>query len=84
MYIHLGNNVVISAKSLIAILNIEPPVAEDLQDIIYTVKASKKAVNISEKGKEKSLILTDTKAYFSPISSNTLYKRGLNYFKEDQ
>lgn len=83
MYIHLGNNVVISSKSLIAILNIEPPVADDLQDIIYMVKASKKAVNISDKGKEKALILTDDKAYFSPISSTTLYKRGLNYFKED-
>jgi PHD/YefM family antitoxin component YafN of YafNO toxin-antitoxin module len=82
MYIHLGNNVVISSKSLIAILNIEPPVAEDLQDIIYSVKSSQKAVNISDKGKEKALILTDDKAYFSPISSTTLYKRGLNYFKE--
>ncbi|HBQ86934.1 MAG TPA: DUF370 domain-containing protein [Syntrophomonas sp.] len=83
MYIHLGNNVVISSKSLIAILNIEPPVAEDLQDIIYSVKSGQKAVNISDKGKEKALILTDDKAYFSPISSTTLYKRGLNYFKED-
>lgn len=83
MYIHLGNNVVISSKSLIAILNIEPPVAEDLEDIIHSVKASKNFVNISSIGKEKALILTDEKAYFSPISSTTLYKRGLNYFKED-
>lgn len=82
MYIHLGNNVVISSKSLIAILNIEPPVGEDLQDIIHFVKEDKKTVNISNKGKEKALVLTDTKSYFSPISSTTLYKRGFNYFKE--
>lgn len=82
IYIHLGNNIITSAKNIIAIINIEPPVSVDLQDIIEIAKQDKKFINISDKEKEKSLVITDDNIYISPISSNTLYKRGLNYYKE--
>jgi regulator of extracellular matrix RemA (YlzA/DUF370 family) len=82
IYIHLGNNFITSSKNIIAILNIEPPVSDDLLDIIEIAKQEKKCINISTKEKEKSLIITDDNIYISPISSITLYKRGLNYYKE--
>ncbi|HHV15375.1 MAG TPA: DUF370 domain-containing protein [Gelria sp.] len=82
MYIHLGNNYIISSQNLIAILNIEPPLSEDLIDIIDTAKLDKKLINISKKGKEKALIVCDNKVYLSPISSTTLYKRAFTYCKE--
>lgn len=82
MYIHLGNNHIISSQNIIAILNIEPPIAEDLIDIIDTAKMDKNLINISEKGKEKTLIVCDNKVYLSPISSTTLYKRALSHYKE--
>jgi len=76
MYIHLGNNHIISSQSIV------PPRSEDLTDIIDNAKLDKKLINISEKGKEKALIVCDNKVYLSPISSTTLYKRAFRHYKE--
>lgn len=82
MYIHLGNNYIISSGDIIAILNIENPLSNDIKDIIEIAKYERYLVNVSEKGKEKSLVICDDKFYLSPISSNTLYKRALSQYKE--
>lgn len=82
MYIHLGNDVVISAQSLIAIVNIEEPLSADLQDIIDIAALDRKLINITEKDKKKALVICDDCAYISPISSQTLYKRANNYYGE--
>ncbi len=78
MYVHLGNNYIISFSDIIAILNIEPPISHDLKDIIDMARIEKCLVSISEKGKEKSLVICNDKLYLSPISSNTLFKRAAN------
>ncbi|QGU00605.1 OrfX [Candidatus Syntrophocurvum alkaliphilum] len=82
MYIHLGNDYVISAKGIIAILNIEPPVSEDVLDIIEIARDKKNIINISSNNKEKALVICDDKIYMSPISSFTLCKRVFKYDKE--
>lgn len=82
MYIHLGNNYIISSQNIIAILNLESPMSEDIQDIVEMARAEKRLVPISEKGKDKSLVLCDDKVYLSPISSTTLYKRAALYVLE--
>ncbi|MGE5389971.1 MAG: extracellular matrix regulator RemB [Deltaproteobacteria bacterium] len=81
MYMHLGNNCVISTKNIIAILNMEE-LSEDVQDIIEVARLDKKLTNISDKGKEKALVICDEQVYLSPISSLTLYRRARNPFKE--
>jgi len=83
MYIHLGSDVVISAQNLIAIVNIEKPLSADIQDILDIATEERKLINISAKDKKKALVICDDCAYISPISSNTLYKRANNYYKED-
>jgi len=82
MYIHLGSDFIIPASSVIAILNIEGPVSKDLHEIIEIAELDKKLVNISNKDKKKALLICDDKAYISPISSNTLFKRATNFYKE--
>lgn len=82
MYIHLGNNYIISAQSIIAILNIEPPFSEDVEDIIHVALDKRNLINVSENGKEKALVICDDNVYISPISSTTLYKRSFNQYKE--
>ncbi|MGI5879997.1 MAG: extracellular matrix regulator RemB [Syntrophomonadaceae bacterium] len=82
MYIHLGNNYIISAGDIIAILSLEPPVADEVKEIIEIAKIDKKITNVSEKGKEKTLVICDQGLIFSPISSTTLQKRAFNYLKE--
>ncbi|HWP95589.1 MAG TPA: extracellular matrix/biofilm biosynthesis regulator RemA family protein [Syntrophomonadaceae bacterium] len=82
MYIHLGNNHIISSQDVIAILNLNTSLSEDVLDIMEIARSEKKLVNISEEGKEKSLIICNDRTYISPISSITLYKRGAAYTKE--
>lgn len=82
MYLHLGNNYIISSQNIIAILNLNPPLNEDIKDIMEIARSERKLVNISEKGKNKALILCDDKVYLSPISSNTLYKRASHFIEE--
>lgn len=76
MYIHLGNNYIISAQDIVAILNMNTNLSEDLMDIIEMARLDKKLTNISEEGKEKSLVICNDRVYLSPISSVTLFKRG--------
>ena len=78
MYIHLGNNHIISSEEIIAIINLQPPWSEDIQDIIQIAKDYKQLINISENGKEKALVVCDNKVYKSPISSTTLCRRSYN------
>lgn len=81
MYMHLGNNCVIPTRDIIAILNVEE-VSADTQDIIDMARLDKKLTNISDKGKEKALIICADQVYLSPISSITLYRRAGYPFKE--
>jgi len=82
MYIHLGNDVVVSAVDVIAILNIEDLISADLRDIIEIAEIEKKLMIISKNEKRKALVICDDRSYISPISSNTLYKRASHYPKE--
>lgn len=82
MYIHLGNNYIISADKVIAVLNYEKPISKDLEEIVEIARIEKKLINISEKGKEKAVIVCDQNVYLSPISSTTLFKRAFNHLKE--
>jgi len=56
MYMHLGNNCVIPTRNVIAILNMED-LSEDVKDIIEVARLDKKLTNISDKGKEKALVV---------------------------
>ena len=82
MFLHIGGNIDILNREIIAILNIEPPIAKDIKDIIEIAKMEKTIFNISEKGKEKALIICTDKVYLSPISSTTLFRRSENFYKE--
>ena len=82
MYIHLGNDVVVSAVDVIAILNIEDLISADLRDIIEIAEIEKKLTIISKNEKRKALVICDNRSFISPISSTTLYKRASHYPKE--
>lgn len=82
MFLHLGNDRVISGDSVIAILNITEPISKDMQEIIENAALEKKLINISKHDKKKALIVCDEGVYLSPISSNTLFKRAIQYHKE--
>lgn len=75
MFIHLGGEKMIRAAEIIAIfdLSIDKNSKISKQFIEYASK-TKKLETIGEE-QSKSLIVTDHKLYYSPISSTTLKKR---------
>ncbi|WP_080843608.1 extracellular matrix regulator RemB [Cytobacillus gottheilii] len=73
MYIHVGEDVLVRAKDIVAIIDKESssssPYAEE-----FLRRYEKEAVNLSKSG-FKSVVITTEKVYFSPLSSNTLKRR---------
>ena len=84
MYIHLGNDVLVSFSNLISIVNIENQITKETQAIMNKAESKKKLVMIGRDDKNKSLVVCLDKVYISPISSTTLYKRALHLNWEDK
>jgi len=79
MFVHLGGDVVIPAKDIIAIMDIELcDISHNTREFLETADDEDFIVKISEE-KPKSFVLSErdnkTVIYLSPISSATLYKR---------
>lgn len=75
MFLHVGTDVVVSLKRVIAILDLKSAGSTDAtREFLDHLKSQKKVTDISG-GDAKSVVLTDTEAFLSPISSLTLKKR---------
>ncbi|WP_078543246.1 extracellular matrix regulator RemB [Litchfieldia alkalitelluris] len=68
MFIHLGENVIIHSKDVVAILDRDSVVDE------FFEKQAGQIVELT-KTEYKSVVVTINQIYFSPLSSNTLKKR---------
>ncbi|MFD3258936.1 extracellular matrix regulator RemB [Paenibacillus lentus] len=75
MYIHLGGEKVIFSSELVAIfdISIEKSSKISKQFVSHAIKEK----NVQRIGEEeaKSIVVTKTKVYYSPISSATLKKK---------
>ncbi|WP_406677383.1 extracellular matrix regulator RemB [Moorella sp. ACPs] len=78
MYLHIGNEMVVPYKEIIAILNLSTTSRSTVNSAF--LKAAK--LQGKEPGSEgyKSCIITDNDIYFSSISSGTLMKRASSIF----
>jgi extracellular matrix regulatory protein B len=73
MYIHVGEEVTIKSKDIIAILDKESTKSQPFtNDFIH--RQNELIVNAA-KGSYKSVVITLDKVYYSPFSSGTLKKR---------
>lgn len=73
MYIHIGEDINIQVRDIIAILDKESINDSTLAQEFFS-HHNDKLLNLA-KGSFKSVIITSTKVYLSPIASNTLKKR---------
>lgn len=79
MFLHIGGDVVIPVKNIIAILDIESTtISKDTKEFL-TIAEEEGFINSISNDLPKSFIITETdkksKIYLSPISSVTLQKR---------
>ena len=78
MFLHIGDNILLAKKDIIAILNWETE-QERNSNMAFFRRLQQEKRNIitcKDKNKIKSLILTGDTVYLSPISCQTLKKRG--------
>jgi len=75
MFLHLGADVVVPKKDIIAILEINTRSSPITKEFLEIARDEGFIEYISENNKEKSYLVTTDKIYFSPISCTTLKKR---------
>lgn len=75
MFVHLGGDVIIPIKEIIAILDVK--ITEESKDTAQFLQVAREEGFVQEnsEGEPKSFIITDRHVYLSPISSFTLRKR---------
>lgn len=74
MFIHIGGDTVVSSSDVIAIFDIDSKDKPATKAFLEQESALGR-VEVVDVAELKSFIITDTKVYFSPISSLTLKKR---------
>ncbi|HVJ49104.1 extracellular matrix regulator RemB [Desulfitobacterium sp.] len=85
MFLHLGGDVLVNQQKVIAILDLETAMKNTASEsFLNSMKQNEKIYYISDKGKEKSLIITTEGNYLSPISSTTLLKRSITVVEQEE
>lgn len=74
MYIHLGGETVIRSRELVAILDLSGEKSEDAASF-FADESQLNAVQKIGEEESKSLVVTTTGYYLSPVSTATLKKR---------
>jgi hypothetical protein len=76
MFLHIGADVVVSLDDLVAIIDLETArKKEATREFLSFASDDQVAIHIGNRVREKSIIITRGKIYFSPISTTTLLKR---------
>ena len=78
MFIHLGENSVISDKEIIGIFDMDTSTVNKATRDYLTLAEKSGRVEYVNYDLPKSFIVTDNKVYISPVNTATLYKRGKN------
>ncbi len=74
MFLHLGSNVSISSREIIAIFDLTTTNSSDTRSFLQTAQDEGFLIEPIE-GEPKSFVLTAKQIYLSPIASLTLRKR---------
>jgi len=82
LFLHLGNDRVISGEKVIAIVNLERDTAETTRLMMERAGREGRLAKVSPTDKQKALVICDDGLYISPISSHTLYKRSISSRQE--
>lgn len=75
MFIHLGGDVMVPNKEVIAIFDLKMKDSSDSTKEFLHVAEEEGFVVVIDENDSKSFVVTNQKVYFSPISSLTLKKR---------
>jgi len=79
MFLHLGADVMVSKKDIVAILDLQTRVAAPTRDFLRMIHGEGLLEKIIEEGEsQRSFVITTDRVYISPISCSTLKKRAFS------
>ncbi|MCL4440225.1 MAG: DUF370 domain-containing protein [Firmicutes bacterium] len=84
MFLHLGGDVMVLKKDIIAILDARIKNSAITREFIEIAKDEGFIQPISNQEKEKSFVITSKEIYVSPISCTTLKKRSDNIMENTE
>lgn len=73
LYVHVGEDILVRSSEIIAIL--DKKTVNSSQDIKELLEKKSKSIVHLTKGSFKSIVVTESMIYFSPLASGTLKKR---------
>lgn len=77
MFLHLGGDVVVHKKDIIAIIDARTKISQATKEFLEIAEDEGFFSAVAEPEKEKSFVITTHHIYLSPISCVTLKKRAL-------
>ena len=80
MYIHIGDNSVITDKEIIGIFDMDTSTVNKATRDFLSLAEKSGRVEYVNYDLPKSFILTEDKIYISPINTATLYKRSKKHY----
>ena len=80
MYIYLENELIISAKDIISIIDYIHFKSNDNKEFYNSEIKIKKIINLAPE-EEKSVVITDDKIYFTSYALSTLMSRSNEYLR---
>ncbi|MEW6172986.1 MAG: extracellular matrix regulator RemB [Bacillota bacterium] len=83
MLLHIGSEIAIPKKDVVAIFAYNTHIAVATKDYLRSVKDEDRLVNLSEEGKERSIVITTEKVFVTSISCHTLKRRAESIFSMD-
>jgi hypothetical protein len=75
MYLHVGLQILLHYKDIVAILNLEDINLSPITAEFLEIAVSEKRIRGCTRQAAKSCIITDKEVYYSNISAHTLWKR---------
>lgn len=88
MFLHLGSDVMVLTRDIIAILDFETSTLSKITREFLSVSQEEEfIINVSQEDLPKSFVLTEvfgkSRVYISPISTSTLQKRFEEIYQEE-
>lgn len=81
MFIHLGGNTVIRAREIIAIFNVDIEATSPTTATFLKQAKENGTVEVIAAEEMKSVVVTEERVYYSPISSLTLKRRSFDDYE---
>jgi regulator of extracellular matrix RemA (YlzA/DUF370 family) len=81
--LHIGNEVAIPKKDVVAIFAYNAQLAAPTRNFLKMMREENRLVELSDEGKERTVVISSDRVYITSISCHTLKRRAESVFPAD-